>query len=235
MDKLSDGAAAPARLTFPHASTAATEVEAKLVVDRNDQGTMLRLRHDAYAAVGYLRQTASSIFADRYDGLPTSRSLLLYRGGRPAASVRVCLRATDAAGGVRFGLPAEEIFADEIGSYMASEPVAHRAVEITRLSRHPDFSRDTALMLALFRMAGYLILGFRAETIFAAITPSHVPFYRRMGFSLVGPARDYPGLDVQTVLVACPTGRHMTMRGQLSALGTLSLDDPTYQIGRAHV
>jgi hypothetical protein len=128
-------------------------------------------------------------------------------------------------------LPAAAMFRDEIDTCLAglaAEGRPARAVEITRLACSPRHARNVALLLGLYHVAGYLILHFHADIIFAAVTANHTGFYRRMGFREMAPPRDYPGLDVQTVLMGCKIGEHRGIPGKTLALSEMSLSDDTY-------
>lgn len=204
---------------------------ARLVVDKGDREAAQALRHDAYAAAGYLRPSKTRQFHDKYDQNENSKTFVLYRGTVAVASARVCL--LDHATGIQPSdqIPAYEMFPDEIDGYLSSDthPPRRRAVEVTRLSRHPDYARDLSIMQAMFRMIGYLILFHDAHVMFAAITTNHIPFYRRMGFQLIANPRHYPGLDVQTALMGCPCQTHTPIKGHLSSLTSLSKHDKLYK------
>lgn len=206
-------------------------VYAKLATSDDDLDVATALRYEAYAAVGYLGKLKSQRYSDKYDLQSTSKTLILYHERVAVASARVCALDRGAAADQTDSIPAYEMFGPEIESYLKSLTIAGgsgRAIEVTRLSRHPDFARSIMITQALFRMIGYLILHLEAHVMLAAITTNHVPFYRRMGFSLIAEPRDYPGLDVQTALMACACQSHTPIRGLLSPISALSRHDDIY-------
>jgi hypothetical protein len=206
-------------------------ITARLVVNENGYHEVQRLRYDAYLAAGYLQPREITLFADSHDALSSSQSLVMYLDGLPAASVRVCLldnSNSDAEGGQ---LPASAMFKTEIETFLkqrADQGCGTNAVEITRLARSPVHAKNLALVLGLYHVAGYLILHFHADVIFAAVTKNHTSFYRRMGFREIAPPKDYPGLNVQTVLMGCLLEEHRGIPGRTLALKEMSLSDDTY-------
>ena len=207
-------------------------VTARLVLDNEGFREALAVRYEAYVAAGYLAPRRDALFSDTYDESPLSKTLVLYTDGEAAASVRVCMLGHRDGNDRPGDLPAAAMFRTEIDSCLAglaAEGRPARAVEITRLACSPRHARNVALLLGLYHVAGYLILHFHADIIFAAVTANHTGFYRRMGFREMAPPRDYPGLDVQTVLMGCKIGEHRGIPGKTLALSEMSLSDDTYQ------
>ena len=207
-------------------------VTARLVIDDDETfREALALRYEAYVAAGYLAPRSEALFSDTHDNSSLSKTVVLYNQGEPAASVRVCMLG-HRDGNERPGdLPAAAMFRHEIDTCLDGEAAGGRrprAVEITRLACSPHHARDITLLMGLYHIVGYLILHFRADIIFAAVTVNHAPFYRRMGFREIAPARDYPGLDVQTLLMGCRTSEHRGIPGKLMSLAEISLSDDTY-------
>lgn len=206
-------------------------VAARLALTPDDLRQVYTLRHEAYANAGYLEPNAASVFTDEYDGLSTSRTALLLRDGTPAATVRVCLR-NDGKHAILGSLPSDRMFGAEINAYLddrCSTGKPGRTVEITRLARLPRYERDIVLMQALFRVAGYMIVSFDANVILATVVGNHAPYYRRMGFNVLVEPRAYPGLAVETILMACPTDDHTEMPGFLPSVNEFSTSDAVYQ------
>ncbi|HQT83388.1 MAG: hypothetical protein B7Z58_00820 [Acidiphilium sp. 37-64-53] len=206
-------------------------ITARLVVNENGYHEAQRLRYDAYLAAGYLQPREVKLFADSHDSRASSRSLVIYLGGQPAASVRVCLLDHSNSDEECGQLPASAMFKTEIETFLkqrANQGYGTNAVEITRLARSPVHAKNLALVLGLYHVAGYLILHFQADVIFAAVTKNHTTFYKRMGFREIAQPKDYPGLDVQTVLMGCLLEEHRGIPGRTLALKEMSLSDDTY-------
>ncbi len=206
-------------------------ITAQLVLDDAGFREAQALRYEAYLGAGYLSPKDDRLFSDPHDANPGSRTLVVYSDGDPAASIRVCVLGSGDAGSEAGELPASAMFRDEIDAHLdelGTDGRRPRAVEITRLARSPRYSRNVALVLGLYHVAGYLILHFHADVIFAAVTTNHTPFYRRMGFRQIAAPRDYPGLSVQTVLMSCLIGEHRGIPGRTLALRDMALSDDTY-------
>ncbi|MDE8347489.1 MAG: hypothetical protein POH28_15145 [Acidocella sp.] len=208
-------------------------ITARLVVNENTHLEAQRLRYEAYRAAGYLAEHDGKLFSDVYDTKPTSQSVLLYQGDEPVASVRICQldQTTDTKLGLG-ELPASAMFKTEIETFLEDRSKrggGTRAVEITRLARSPRYAKNNTLILGLYHIAGYLILHFKADVIFVAVTTNHASFYRRMGFRQIAPPKDYPGLAVQTVLMGCLIHEHRRIPGRILALADVTLPDDTYR------
>ncbi len=220
-------------MTCPTANHQAS-VAARLALTPDDLRQVYTLRHEAYAEAGYLEPNAASVFTDEYDARSTSRTALLLRDGAPAATVMLCLLSNDSLITDNHGgesLPASRMFGSEIDAYLAARRAAGklvRTVEITRLARLPGYERDIRLMQALFRVAGYLIISFNADVILATVTKNHAPYYRRMGFDFLVEPRAYPGLAVETILMACSTRDQAEMPGFLPSINEIPPDDAAY-------
>ena len=137
---------------------------------------------------------------------PTARSLVIYKEGRPVASVRLCV--LDLTPG-RTGwdeIPASRIFPEAIAELAASMPHGRPAkiTEINRLVRHPDFATDYHLVFVLFRFVSYMLTEANSDMMLSCVRRNHTPFYKRMHFSYVAGPRRYAGVKFETNLMACP-------------------------------
>lgn len=209
-----------------------SEISAKLVTTSVDIHAMQSLRYHSYLAAGYLAPDEATIFSDQYDGEATSLSILIFHNDVAAASVRVCLLDPSIKDGPGSSIPATTMFNSEIREYMEkiSDKIATpRAVEITRLSRHPEYSRSTGLVMAMFNLIGYIVIKFEAHAMYAAVTKEHIPFYKRMGFNLIGAPKRYLGLNVDTALLGCLSTEHRGIKGMTVALPDMSASDPQYE------
>lgn len=186
----------------PVAAPASNELVARLATDRKTRHDAYALRHASYLADGLIDRRPDGLFQDDHDETPNCPTFVVYRGRRPAATVRVCMMDLEGEGTV----PATKIFTDEIADLAKSAPVGRpvsRIMEISRLARHPDFSDDPGLVFALFRLAGYMILRHDADLVLSCVRRNHVPFYTRLRFKEVAGPRMYPGVTFETFLLAC--------------------------------
>jgi hypothetical protein len=173
----------------------------------------------------------SGQFFDKYDDRQNVATILVYKGGEPAATIRVCLfdprgRLPDAD-----QVPAMEIFDSEIRALTSDEQgrARFRAVEITRLARRCDLANDKAVIAALFRAAGYLILSYDADIVLNACRPHHIPMYRRFGFHKIEEPRQYPNLTYKAALLACFRASYDRAQANLPFLRGISVHDCAYE------
>jgi hypothetical protein len=210
----------------------ADRLEARLAVTETVKKQAYTLRHDGYLSVGFIKPQQQGVLHDHFDTMHSSKTIVLYKNGVAAASARVCLldpasKSPDAA-----TIPASEVFGQEIQDLlqgMGRDNRPARAVEITKLARHPDFVKDNDLVFAMFRMTGYLILHFDADVVLTAVRANHIPFYRRLGFQEVCKPRDYPGLDnIQGGLMACFRASYDGVQKNVPVMNALSSEDEIY-------
>lgn len=177
-------------------------------------------RHDAYALRylsyvdgGFIAPNPDGLFSDSYDLAPNTETVVVYRDAEPVASVRVCFlsRFYDSPAPVR------DTFPDQLDALLSSCRGSMRgadAVEITRLVRSPRFANDQGLVFLLYRLAGLLGIQRDVKMILSCVRHNHVPFYRRLQYSLVAGPRSYPGLKCPMYLLACTRDDYEVVRGR---------------------
>lgn len=164
------------------------------------------LRYQSYLSYGHIDEAEDELFSDHYDELPTSKTIVIYKNGTPAASIRVSLFAPDSGIPHADDVPATEIFREEVMALLRGlgrGGRSPRAADITRLVRHPDFAHDNELVFALYRMSGYLYMHYDADILLATVRENHTRFYKRMSFQIIAEPRDYPRTKFRTGLMAC--------------------------------
>ncbi len=180
--------------------------EAQIASSHGMMNTVFSLRYHSYLSQNFIDPHPNELFSDEFDNRSNSVSILIYRDGVPAASVRASLY--DPAGTIHGAdtIPALDSFGSEINdlvsSYRADGRPA-RALEMTRLVRRPDLVNDNDLIFAMYRMTFYLVVHFEADMILSAVRQNHMPFYRRLGFQKVTEPRNYPKLKFLAGLMAC--------------------------------
>ncbi|MGC9268877.1 N-acyl amino acid synthase FeeM domain-containing protein [Acidiphilium sp.] len=207
----------------------AEQLFAKIVTDAQDFEVAFALRYRAYFNAGYLKNIDHHSFSDIYDDRPSSKTILIYRGEQAVGSIRVCV--LDRAKPDAIDLPASRMFHEEIDNLLTVPPhstAPRRAVEITRLARDPERLDDRRVLWAMFRMVGYLIIANNADIVFVAVTKNHMPLYRRMGYQIVAAPKAYPGLDVETGLMACFRDDFTSVQRQVAILGSVSRSSLIY-------
>lgn len=206
-------------------------LEARLAVTRSVRKQAYTLRHEGYLSAGYIEPRKERTLQDKYDGYSSSKTIVLYKNGVAAASARVCLfdPASNVPGAT--SVPAFEMFGPEITELLKGMGAGNRparAVEITKLARHPDFTKDNDLVFAMFRMTGYLILHYDADVVLTLVRASHVPFYKRLGFHNVADPRPYPNLNVECALMACFRASYDGVQKNVPVMNALSPEDDIY-------
>jgi hypothetical protein len=206
-------------------------LEACLAMTETVKKQAYTLRHDGYLSVGYIEAQKQGFLRDQYDNYRSSKTIVLYKNGAAAASARVCLLDPASKVPGAAAVPAHEMFGNEINELLQGMGTADRparAVEITKLARHPDFMKDNDLVFAMFRMTGYLILHFDADVVLTSVRASHVPFYKRLGFRNIAEPRPHPKLNVATGLMACFRDSYDGVQKTVPVMNALSSDDDIY-------
>ncbi len=208
-----------------------SDTEAQLALTPKIEHEAFSIRYRGYLSYGYITARDSGIFSDKYDGRLNSKTIVIYRGGLPAATIRICLY--DAAGRWPHAdrVPAMEIFDDEIRelqAQLAREGGSSRVIEITRFARDPAFANDRSLIIAAFRIVAYLRLYFDAGIMLNAVRPHHMPMYRRLGFQQIEEPRQYPNLTYRAGLMAMFAANYEAALKKIGFPNGVSVDDPIY-------
>jgi hypothetical protein len=186
------------------------DLTARLAIDEATRNDAFSVRHESYLSGGYIDPKANGVFADHYDEMPNSQSMVIYKDQRPVASVRVCILDTNPALSGWGEIPASNIFADEVKELLDAVPEKTgnpngfpRAIEINRLVRHPDFTTDYTLVFALFRLATFMVYHHKTDFMMSCVRRNHSSFYKRLHFNNIAGPRRYAGVKFETNLMAC--------------------------------
>ena len=180
--------------------------EAQIALSHGMMNTVFSLRYHSYVSQNFIDPCANELFSDEFDGRSNSVSILIYRDGVPAASVRASLYDPSGLISGAETIPALDSFGAEIDNLITNyrpDGRPARALEITRLVRRPDLANDNDLVFAMYRMTYYLVVHYEADMILSAVRQNHMPFYRRFGFQKVTEPRIYPKLKFLAGLMAC--------------------------------
>jgi hypothetical protein len=182
-----------------------TGLTARLALDEQTRADAYAIRHQSYLSGGYIDPIPGGLFSDADDLLPNSRSVVVYKGGRPVASVRLCV-LDYTPGLVGWDeIPANRIFPEAVAELAAgvshSQPA--KLTEINRLVRHPDFATDYELVFVLYRFVGFLVAEERSDMTLSCVRRNHTSFYKRLHFDYVAGPRRYAGVKFETNLMAC--------------------------------
>jgi hypothetical protein len=206
-------------------------LEVQLAVDKTLYDLAFKVRYAAYQSYGYISDRSDRLFSDQYDDQTNCRTVIVFKNGIAAATVRVSQFDPNMAEARPQKLQAMEIFGTEIAETMAALHLKDRqprVMEIAKLARLPEFAKDIGVVFALYRAAGYLILHNDADIVFNAVRAHHLPMYRRFGFQALTPPRSYPGLSFQTALMACFRPSFAAAKTSLPFLHGISTDDAAY-------
>lgn len=183
---------------------------ARLALDDETRADAYAIRHASYLSGGYIEPRPDGLFSDADDLRPNSRTVVVYRQGRPVASVRLCVLDMDPALTGWDEIPASRIFPEAVAELAAGLNPARpaRLMEINRLVRHPDFATDSQLVFVLFRFVSYMLIETESDMMLSCVRRNHTPFYKRMHFEYVAGPRRYAGVKFETNLMSCPLSRH---------------------------
>jgi hypothetical protein len=215
-----------------HAVSASEHTEAILALTPEITSQAFRIRHQGYLSYGYITARDDGMFRDMYDGQENERTVVIYRNGAPAATIRVCLYDKDGVWPQADRIPALEIFGceiDELQNGLLSTGQPRRIVEITRFARLPEFANDRSIIIAAFRTVAYLRLYFGASIMLNAVRSHHMPTYRRLGFRQWGEPKQYPNLTYKAGLMAMFKSDFQSALGKIGLPSGVAVSDPIYQ------
>ncbi len=195
---------------------------AKLALDEQTKADAFSIRHASYLSGGYIDPIPGGQFSDADDLLPNSRCVVIYKHGRPAASVRLCTLIDDPALTGWSDIPAKRIFPEEVMTLAEGVRTGRPAklTEINRLVRHPDYTNDFMLVFVLYRFVSFLVIEEGADMMLNCVRRNHTPFYKRMHFEYVAGPRRYAGVKFETNLMLCPSARYDQLMSDIPFVAT---------------
>lgn len=190
-----------------------------------------KIRYDGYLSYGYIEAHSDELFLDDYDAASNSRTVIIYREHKPAATIRVTLLDLEGRSASASKVPSMDIFGAEILSLGRAEMRigrSGRVIEINRFASAPAFANDRTLIIAAFRMVAYLRLYFDADLMINAVRTQHMPMYRRLGFKKIEDPRQYPNLKFSTGLMAMFPDEYEAALQKIGFPDGVSVSDPVY-------
>ncbi len=184
---------------------------ARVASDPSTKRDAFELRYRSYRAQGHIKENSNGLLFDRFDDLPTTKTVVVYVEGKAVGSIRTC-PITRGAGTMS---PCREIYPSEVEAVLRQSGPEARGfdgVEVNRMVRAPEAADDQGLVFMLFRLAGYLALAEDFGAIITCVRQNHVPFYKRLRFQLAGEAKVYPGLNCPMLLLQIGRVDYDTMR-----------------------
>lgn len=207
-----------------------TGLTARLALDDQTRADAYAIRHASYLSGGFIDPQPGGLFTDADDLKPNSRSVVVYKEGRPVASVRLCTLDYDTALTGWDEIPASRIFPEAVAELAAGvqHDLPAKLTEINRLVRHPDFSTDYQLVLVLYRFVGFMVAEEESDMTLSCVRRNHMPFYKRMHFDYVAGPRRYAGVKFETNLMACLSSRYASVAKDIPFIGSAAGPQSTY-------
>lgn len=195
---------------------------ARLAFDEQTKADAYSIRHASYLSGGYIDARPDGMFSDADDLLPNNRCVVIYKHGRPTASVRLCTLSNE-PGLTGWGeIPASRIFPEDVAALADGVKTGRPAklTEINRLVRHPDCADDFMLVFVLYRFVSFLVIEEGADMMLNCVRRNHTSFYKRMHFEYVAGPRRYAGVKFETNLMTCPSGRYERLMSDIPFVAT---------------
>lgn len=183
-----------------------TQLHTRLALDTGTQHDAFALRYKSYLADGYIDSNTASLFFDSYDKDQNSRTIVVYSGTEAVASARISVMETLNGSHHTSVVPGYLVFPDEIADIIERIPEVSRpkrAMEITRLVRHPDLAESYNLIFLMLRLIGQFVIELDVDVVLSCVRRNHVPFYSRFYFRTINGPKSYPNLKFPTYLLAC--------------------------------
>jgi hypothetical protein len=199
---------------------------ARIALDEQTKADAYAVRHASYLSGDYIDPQPGGLFSDADDLKPGNCSVVVYKQGRPVASVRLCTLDLNPDVTGWDEIPASRIFPEAVADLAANVPHDRPAklTEINRLVRHPDFANDYQLVFVLYRFVSYLVIESGSDMMLSCVRRNHMPFYKRMHFGYVDGPRRYAGVKFETNLMACPKAKYDQLMSDIPFVAT---DDNT--------
>ena len=203
---------------------------ARLARDAPTRADAYAIRHASYLRGGFIDPQPGGLFSDADDLAANSLCIVVYKAGRPAASVRLCTLDLDPELTGWDDIPARRIFPEAVAALAANSPDGRpaRLTEISRLVRHPDFADDVHLVFMLFRLAAFMVAQDGSDMTLSCVRRNHTPFYKKLHFDYVAGPRRYTGVKFETNLMACKRGTYAAVASGVPYLGMVAGPDSAY-------
>jgi hypothetical protein len=185
--------------------------EARIACDPATKRDAYALRYRSYLSQGHIEPNETGLLTDRFDDLPTTRTVVVYADGKAVGSIRTCMLRR----GPGTTSPCREAYPDEVEALLANsgpERPGFDGLEVNRMVRAPEAADDQRLVFMLYRLAGHLALASDFRVIVTCVRRHHIPFYKRLRFSEAGEAKIYPGLTCPMVLLEIGRTNYDAMR-----------------------
>ena len=185
--------------------------EARIACDSSSKRDAYELRYRSYYSQGHIETRTDGLLFDRFDELPTTKTMVVYVEGKAVGSIRTCLLRR----GEGTMSPCREAYPMEVEALLngtGPERAGYDGIEVNRMVRAPEASDDQGLVFMLYRLAGYMALAADFRVIVTCVRQHHLPFYKRLRFEQAGEAKVYPGLTCPMLLLQIGRTNYDTMR-----------------------
>lgn len=174
--------------TGSRTSSMLDRIDYRLAMTPADRLEIYRLRYRAYLNEGAISPNDRKIVTDRFDDLPNSWIIGVYRDGELASSLRISV-----ASQAHPETPSTDVFADVLKPELDA---GKTLVDPTRFVADPRLAgRVPELAYMTVRLAYVACTHFAADIGLATVRQEHQAFYRKVFMHRpVGEPRVYPGL-----------------------------------------
>jgi len=158
----------------------------RLIRNRNELESALRLVHENYVRCGYMKPQPSGLRINIHYALPTTQCFIAVVHEEIFATVSLFLDSS-------LGLPVNELYPDKLAELrLAGRNIAEVGMLADR--RRPQ-KRSFATLLRLMKRVFWSALEQDLDDLLITINPKHAEFYQRMlCFESFGPQRSYPSV-----------------------------------------
>ncbi|MFH1023157.1 MAG: radical SAM protein [Planctomycetota bacterium] len=160
------------------------EYRVRIAASINDRRKAWVLAYEVYRGRHYAGPEDSGLWYSLFDAIPATTTFLAEKSGIPVAALTLVMDGP-------MGLPADELYRDELGILRSQ---GRRACEIVSLvSTETGVAAGAEVVKHLFKIAWITAHHLESATDFViTVNPRHVPFYQRaLLFDVAGTERSY--------------------------------------------
>ncbi len=178
-------------------SSVVNEFTYQLCKDKTDLETVGKLRYQCYLSVDAIKENPDKIFLDRYDGLPNSKSVMIFEHNKIVASLRASIYHPEMQ---YTQAPSLETFKEEVSYHLGLDKVI---VDSNRLVINSDKTDSKTFFKLPFRFMVLNLQKYDSDYLITAVRKRHAPLYQRyLMMEPISNAKSFPGVNFETVLMA---------------------------------
>lgn len=182
-----------------------------------DMETVGRLRYECYLNADAITENPEKIFIDKYDGLPNSKSVMIYEHNKIVASLRASIYHPELQ---YTRAPSLENFKEEVSYHLGLDKVI---VDSNRLVINSEKSESKTFFKLPFRFMVLNLQKYNSDYLITAVRKNHAPLYQR--YLLMEPIsnlKNFPGVNFETILMAGDVKKNLSTILQKEELYNIS-------------